>query len=146
MILEYVDADRFSYTVLMEYVLDVLKYKEIGGLYVKKVPSGWDLIQSDADLTSFLRKVEGERLDFYVDDVVDQSVEANQQFQPMWLCDQEHSFLKVIDFHVDDAFNLCMLKCYILLKFYFTNRSTSKTKVCDSGCPAETEDKSSIGS
>lgn len=81
-ILEYVDADRFSYTVLMEYVLDVLKYKEIGGVYVKKVPSGWHLIQSDADLTAFLSKVEGERLDFYVDDVVDQSVEAKQQVQP----------------------------------------------------------------
>lgn len=79
---EYVDADRFSYTVVMEYVKDDLKYTEIGGVYVKNVLTGWKLIDNDRDLQEFVNHVEGESLDFYVDHIIDKKVEPKAQMQP----------------------------------------------------------------
>lgn len=81
---EYVDSDRFSYTVVMEYVKDELKYKEIGGVYVKQPsePSGWKLIDCDRDLQDFSKTVTGERLDFYVDHIIDKNYLPKPQMQP----------------------------------------------------------------
>lgn len=53
---ELVDADRFSYTVLMEYVKGDLGYSEIGGVYIKRVPQGWKLVDNDGDLNEYIQK------------------------------------------------------------------------------------------
>ena len=79
---ELVDADKFSYSVLMEYVVDKLKYMEIGGVYVKKVPTSWKLIANDRDLIEYTKTVEGDNLYFYVDNVVDKSIEPMAHMQP----------------------------------------------------------------
>ena len=47
-IFKYVERDRWSYTVLMEYVKDDLGYSEIGEIYTNK--EGWKLCGNDADL------------------------------------------------------------------------------------------------
>ena len=79
---ELIDADKFSYLVLMEYVVDKLKYTEISRVYVKKVPTGWKLIANDCDLIEYTKTVEGDNLYFYVDNVVDKSIEPMAQMQP----------------------------------------------------------------
>ncbi|KAL6550262.1 hypothetical protein OROMI_020750 [Orobanche minor] len=79
---EYVDADRFSYTVVMEYVKDELKYKEIGGIYVKKEQGGWKLIENDGDLQEYLRTVTGGWVKFYVDHIIDTNYLPKPQMQP----------------------------------------------------------------
>lgn len=79
---ELVDADRFSYTVLMEYVKGDLGYSEIGGVYINRVPQGWKLVDNDGDLNEYIQTSNGITLVFYLDDVVDKSIEQVSQMQP----------------------------------------------------------------
>ncbi|KAL8109798.1 hypothetical protein AgCh_025767 [Apium graveolens] len=75
-IFKYVERDRWSYTVLMEYVKDDLGYSEIRGIYTNK--EGWKLCGNDTDLNEYDKGVENlGYLDFYVDNVVD------HKFQPL---------------------------------------------------------------
>ena len=77
----YIDRDRWSYTVLMEYVKDDLGYSEIGGVYTNK--GGWKLCANDADLSEFEKGAKnGDYLEFYVDNVVDNKIEPLKQMQP----------------------------------------------------------------
>ena len=77
----HVELDRFSYTVLMEFVKDDLKYSEIGGIYTSK--GGWKLCGNDADLSELVKGVKvGDHMDFYIDNVVDNTIEPMKQMQP----------------------------------------------------------------
>lgn len=73
----HVEADRFSYTVLMEQVKEDLKYTEIGGIYIKKENSGgWKLLSDDKDLTEYTDGFKnGDTIDFYIDNNVDKEIE-----------------------------------------------------------------------
>ena len=93
-IAELVDADKFSYTVLMEYVKDDLECTEIGGIYVKKMPLGWKLIANDTDLSNYIQEVKRVNLDFYVDNVVDKSINPSSQMQPHVIVRPRTSFLE----------------------------------------------------
>ncbi|KAL1826587.1 hypothetical protein ACET3Z_004999 [Daucus carota] len=77
----FVDADKMSYSVVMEYVKE-LEYTEIGGLYVKMVPHGWYLISNDNDLIRFIDGVKGDKLEFYIDTVVDKFIQPREEMQP----------------------------------------------------------------
>ncbi|XP_074340711.1 uncharacterized protein LOC141678320 isoform X2 [Apium graveolens] len=77
-----VDPDRFSFSVLMEYVKDDLGYKEIGGVYAKK-EDGWKLLMTDKDVDDLVAGVKlGSLLDIYLDNVVDTSIVSATQIQP----------------------------------------------------------------
>ena len=77
-----VECDRFSYTVLMEYIKDDLKYSEIGGVYVYEgKPWGWKLLSNDADLSAVGQGLNN-FTDFYIDNVVDPTIEPIKQMQP----------------------------------------------------------------
>ncbi|KAL1826636.1 hypothetical protein ACET3Z_005048 [Daucus carota] len=77
-----VECDRFSYTVLMEYIKDDLKYSEIGGVYVYEgKPWGWKLLSNDADLSAVGQGLNN-FIDFYIDNVVDPTIEPIKQMQP----------------------------------------------------------------
>lgn len=79
-----VEPDRFSYTVLMEHVKYDLEYSEIGGIYVSKgKKGGWNLVSNDADLSAVVKGVkDGDQVDFYLDNVVDNNIEPIKQMQP----------------------------------------------------------------
>lgn len=79
-----VDLDRFSYSELMGYVKDDLKYTEIGGLYVSKgEQGGWMLVSDDRDLSTLTAGIKhGDHLDFYLDNVIDNNIEPINQMQP----------------------------------------------------------------
>ncbi|XP_065870008.1 uncharacterized protein [Euphorbia lathyris] len=79
-----VDADRFSYTVLMEHVKDDVGYTEIGGIYVNKGKmGGWKLVADDKDLGDFIRGFGGgDFLEFYIDNIIDNGIEPLMQMQP----------------------------------------------------------------
>lgn len=80
---DVMESDRFSYSVIMEYVKDVAGYTEIGGIYAKKVGGGWRLISNDADVTDLVNGLkEGSTLDLYIDTVVDKAIEPVKQLQP----------------------------------------------------------------
>ena len=68
----------------MEFVKDDLQYSETGGIYVSKGKQcGWKLLTNDADLSSLTAGVKhGDRVDFYLDNVVDHSIEPVNQMQP----------------------------------------------------------------
>lgn len=138
---ELVEADRFSYTVLMEYVKGNLNYTEIGGVYVKKVPNGWELIANDADLNEFVKAVgvkpveaAGVNLKFYVDNVVDLSIAPVSQMQPHVTVRPRNLFFEgtisqmlfnlIIISHVDTDY-------LFFLSTDCTNRITRKASVCD---------------
>ena len=49
------DVDRFSYSVLMDFVKDCLHYTEIGGVYINKgTRGGWQLILNDKDVNEYV--------------------------------------------------------------------------------------------
>lgn len=78
-----VDADIFSYSVLMEYVKDDVGYTEIGGVYVKKGGGGWKMLTNDADVCGLVEGLkDGSFLDLYIDTVVDKTIEPAKQMQP----------------------------------------------------------------
>lgn len=91
----YVDADLFSYTVLMEHVKDDLEYSEIGGVYVSTGKLGnWKLVTNDSDLSPLVEKADcGDHLDFYVDNVIDINVEPAKQMQPHVVIRPRHNLL-----------------------------------------------------
>ena len=78
-----VDADRLSYSVLMEHVKEDAGYTEIGGVYVKKGGGGWKIISNDADLNEYAKgQKDGAFLDLYIDNVIDKSIEPAKEMQP----------------------------------------------------------------
>lgn len=79
-----VQVDRFSYTVLMEFVKDYLDYTEIGGIYISKGRGGgWELMTKDAEVVGLTKDcVEGEEINFYIDNIVDKEIEPMIQMQP----------------------------------------------------------------
>jgi len=83
-IVKDVDLDRFSYTVLMEFVKEELEYTEIGGIYAWKGPtSGWKLVADDVELLFMMQiKNNGDYIDLCVDTVVEDSTEPIKQMQP----------------------------------------------------------------
>lgn len=84
-VIQGVDCDVLSFTVVMEYVKDDLQYSEIGGIYVNKgkQSGGWTMVDKDAELYALVDKVKsGDHLDLYVDTVVDKTVEPLQKMQP----------------------------------------------------------------
>lgn len=94
-IAEAVDPDKFSYTVIMEYVKDDLGYNEIGGVYVKKQGGGWKLIDTDADAIRLGQGMSnGSYLDLYVDTVIDKSIEPLRQTQPHVIVRPRTSFFE----------------------------------------------------
>lgn len=80
----HVDADIFAYNDLMQEVRDILKLKEIGGVYVLDGKNGgWKLVKNDSDVIQEVEKCEdGEEVKFYVDIKVDTTVEPLVQIQP----------------------------------------------------------------
>lgn len=85
LIIRNVEVDRFSYPVLMDYVKDDLEYSEIGGIYMRKgdKQGGWQLVANDVDLCSLTAgAADGENVDFYLDNVVDSTIEPMDQMQP----------------------------------------------------------------
>ncbi|KAL8107919.1 hypothetical protein AgCh_024355 [Apium graveolens] len=90
------DPERFSYSVLMEYVKDNVGYTEIGGVYVKKVGGGWKLLDNDKDICELVNSLsQGSVLDLYIDTVVDKAIEPDKQLQPHVIIRSRTSFLKV---------------------------------------------------
>lgn len=79
-----VEVDLFSYTVLMEFVKDYLHYTEIGGIYVlAEDDAGWKLITTDKDVMEVVEGYSnGEEVNFYIDNTVDQTIEPLHQMQP----------------------------------------------------------------
>ena len=90
-----VEVDRFSFSVLMEYVKDDVGYTEIGGIYVKKQGGGWKLVSSDADVGELVKGLlDGCHLDFYIDTVVDKAIEPVKQMQPHVIMRPRTSFFE----------------------------------------------------
>lgn len=82
MIANRVDTAEFSYSVLMEYVVDYLKLKEIGGVYTKAA-DGWKLLTHDKELIALINETKHDHeLHLYVDTVIDKEVEPSAQMQP----------------------------------------------------------------
>lgn len=79
-----VDSERFSYSVLMEFVKDYLEFTEIGGAYIRKEKrGGWELVLDDKDVTNFVKGFNNEEeIDFYIDNTVDKDIEPTSQMQP----------------------------------------------------------------
>lgn len=78
-----VEVDKFSFTVLMEYVKDYLHYSEIGGIYVRKGKRGGWLVTNDSELNEVVKGCDdGEELHFYLDNTVDKDIEPLIQMQP----------------------------------------------------------------
>lgn len=77
------DPEKFSYSVLMEYVKDDVGYTEIGGVYIKKAGGGWKLLDSDKLVCELVNALpQGSVLDLYIDTVVDKAIEPAEQLQP----------------------------------------------------------------
>ena len=79
-----VETEIFSYTVLMEHVKDDLKYSEIGGVYASTKKLGdWKMLASDSELTGLVDQTNSsEFIDFYIDNVIDMSVDPIKKMQP----------------------------------------------------------------
>ena len=79
-----VELDLFSYTVLMEFVKDYLHYTEIGGVYIlDEENGGWKLITTDKDVMEVVQGYDnGEEVEFYIDNTVDENIEPLNQMQP----------------------------------------------------------------
>lgn len=71
------DPDRFSYSVLMEFVKD-MNYTEIGGVYVNN--DGWKLLEDDKTVGEHTKGKS--EVDFYIDANVDKDIPALKQMQP----------------------------------------------------------------
>lgn len=84
LIVNRVEVDTFSYTVLMEFVKDYLHYTEIGGIYISKgKKGGWQLVTNDKDLIELVQGCDdGHEIDFYIDNTVDKEIEPMIQMQP----------------------------------------------------------------
>ncbi|GET04311.1 uncharacterized protein LOC108207459 [Rhizophagus clarus] len=91
-----IDPDLFSYTVLMEHVKDDLQYSEIGGVYIETGKLfKWKLVTCDSDLSSLIEKTgDGEYIDFYVDNVIDNDVQPIKQMQPHVVIRPRHNLLQ----------------------------------------------------
>ncbi|KAL8121111.1 hypothetical protein AgCh_018032 [Apium graveolens] len=77
------EADKFPFSVIMEYVMEDCKYTEIGGLYVKKAGGGWKIISNDAEANELVKGLaDGAYLDLYIDTVIDKAIEPTKQMQP----------------------------------------------------------------
>ena len=78
------DADTFAYNDLMQEIKDLLKLTEIGGVYAKEGKhGGWKLMTNDLDIIEEIEKCNnGEEVKFYVDTIVDPSIEPLYQMQP----------------------------------------------------------------
>ncbi|KAL8103041.1 hypothetical protein AgCh_027540 [Apium graveolens] len=77
------EDDKFSFSVIMEHVMEDCKYNEIGGLYVKKAEGGWIIISNDAEANELVKgSVDGAYLDLYIDTVIDKAIEPTKQMQP----------------------------------------------------------------
>lgn len=84
-LVEGIDSDIFSYTVLMEHVKEDLHYSAVGGIYVKsgKERGIWKMVTNDVELNAVLARVNfGDHLDLYVDTVIDYKIEPLKQMQP----------------------------------------------------------------
>lgn len=82
-IVQSIETDIFSYAVLMEYVKDGLNYSEIGGVYVSHKSGEWKLLSKDSDLMPLIEDaLDGQVLEFYIDNVVDTNVQPMKQMQP----------------------------------------------------------------
>lgn len=80
---EPADAERLSFSVIMEHVKDDVGYTEIGGVYVKKGGVGWKIVSNDADVIGLVDGLkDGSSLDLYIDTVVDKGIEPANQMQP----------------------------------------------------------------
>ena len=76
------DLDLFSYSVLMEWVLEI-GYKEIGGVYMRaEEKNKWALLCNDADINEVILTTDSSSLDLYIDCDVDSSVKPVKQMQP----------------------------------------------------------------
>ena len=137
---KFVDADKMSYSVVMEYVKE-LEYTEIGGLYVKMVPHGWYLISNDNDLIRFIDGVKGDKLEFYIDTVVDKSIQPREEMQPHVIVRPRTQFFKGNLFYL---FLISMLSKFTLTT-NCTNRFSIKAYVCDHTRAAKREGKGKIG-
>ena len=90
-----VEVDRFSFSVLMEYVKDDVGYTEIGGIYVKKQGGGWKLVSSDADVGELVEGLlDGCHLDFYIDTIMDKAIEPVKEMQPHVIMRPRTSFFE----------------------------------------------------
>lgn len=78
------DVDRFSYSVLMDFVKDCLHYTEIGGVYIRKgTRGGWQLILNDKDVNEYVQGCnKQEEVVFYIDNTIDKDSEPLIQLQP----------------------------------------------------------------
>ena len=69
-----VDADLFTYNDLMQEVKVILKLREIGGVYA---------VDNDIDVIQVVENCkDGEEVKFYVDNIVDTTVEPLVAIQP----------------------------------------------------------------
>ena len=76
------DLDLFSYSVLMEWVLEI-GYKEISGVYMRvEEKNKWALLCNDADINEVILTTDSSSLDLYIDCDVDSSVKPVKQMQP----------------------------------------------------------------
>ena len=81
------DVDRFSYSVLMDFIKDALHYTEIGGVYIisKGTRGGWRLILNDKDVNEYVQgcinNKQGEVV-FYIDNTIDKDSDSVIQLQP----------------------------------------------------------------
>ena len=117
-----VELDRFSYTVLMEYVKDDLKYSEIGGVYVSKgKQGGWRLLENDKDLSAFTVGVkDGDYLHFYVDNVIDNNIKSIKQMQPHVIVRPRHDLFAGIYIFSSIFLVVMCFYSYLVLAFYVT--------------------------
>ncbi|KAL1808755.1 hypothetical protein ACET3Z_025745, partial [Daucus carota] len=78
------EAEEFSYTVLMEFVKDYLKFTEIGGVYIPEGNGiGWKLITNDREVIELVDgQKDGGEICFYLDNIVDTEIEPAVQMQP----------------------------------------------------------------
>ena len=96
-----VEVDLFSYTVLMEYVRDYLRYTEVGGVYMSKGKAGWELLTDDKDLIGLLEACkDGEEIEFFVDTIVDKEIEPMTQMQPHVVVRPRKNIIGGIHIHI----------------------------------------------
>lgn len=92
---DVMEPDRFSYSVIMEYVKEAAGYAEIGGVYVKKAGGGWKLVSNDAEACELGNGLkDGSMLDLYIDTVVDKAIQPVKQLQPHVIVRPRTSFFE----------------------------------------------------
>ncbi|KAL8108735.1 hypothetical protein AgCh_024996 [Apium graveolens] len=80
MLVTRMDVERFSYTILIEFVKDYRNFSEIGGIYISKGKrGGWNLLLDDKDV---LGCENDEEIHFYIDNTIDLDIEPACQMQP----------------------------------------------------------------